>query len=124
MPKVDYFISLWRALLFFLFQRLPFPITIVVGHLVLKFILSDASRQVWTSCTGEQRVVLSWSNYLSRVAMVAVVSALDIGLSQWSFEYITVAMYTMTKTTAVLFVLFFALLFRLEKKVRDLLFCS
>ncbi len=49
---------------------------------------------------------------------VAVFSALDISLSQWSFEYITVALYTMTKTTSVLFILAFALMFRLERKVR------
>ncbi len=51
------------------------------------------------------------------MAPVAVCSAADIALSQWSFEYITVALYTMTKTTSVLFITFFALIFKLEKKV-------
>ncbi len=63
---------------------------------------------------------MGWSDYLSRVAAVAVFSALDIGLSQWSFEFITVALYTMTKTTSVLFILFFALLFGLERKVQTI----
>lgn len=43
---------------------------------------------------------------------------LDIGLSQWSLEYITLSLYTMTKTTSTPFILLFGLLFKLERKVR------
>ena len=39
-----------------------------------------------------------------------------LGLSQWSFEYIEVALYTITKSTSIVFILMFSLLFRLEKK--------
>ena len=45
-----------------------------------------------------------------------MVASLDIGLSQWSFEYIDVALYTITKSTSIVFILMFAILFRLEKK--------
>ena len=44
---------------------------------------------------------LPWKIYLQRVLLVAATSALDIGLSQWSLKYITVALYTMTKTSAI-----------------------
>ena len=47
---------------------------------------------------------------------MAVVASLDIALSQWSFEYIDVALYTITKSTSIVFILFFSLLFKLEKK--------
>ena len=57
--------------------------------------------------------------YVSHVAPAAVFSALDIGLSQWSFEYITISLYTMTKTTSIIFILFFAILHKLEEKVSD-----
>ncbi|KAM4650092.1 solute carrier family 35 member C2 isoform 2-T2 [Amazona ochrocephala] len=41
--------------------------------------------------------------------------SLDIGLSNWSFLYVTVSLYTMTKSSAVLFILFFSLFFKLEE---------
>ncbi|XP_067929952.1 solute carrier family 35 member C2-like isoform X2 [Watersipora subatra] len=44
-----------------------------------------------------------------------ITSILDIGLSNLSFEYITVSLYTMTKTSAIVFLLGFALLLRVEK---------
>ena len=53
-----------------------------------------------------------WSHVLGRIGVVAVVASLDIALSQWSFEYIDVALYTVTKSTSIVFILFFSLLFR------------
>ena len=109
---------------FIKFQSLPFPLTIVVCHLFLKFGLAAFCRQVYVSCFGycksevpEKRIVLPWKVYLQRVLLVAATSALDIGLSQWSLKYITVALYTMTKTTSILFILGFGLALGLEKKV-------
>ena len=55
--------------------------------------------------------------YVSNVALTAAFSALDIGLSQWSFEYITISLYTMTKTTSIIFILVFAIFLKLEEKV-------
>jgi hypothetical protein len=40
-----------------------------------------------------------------------------LGLSQWSFEYIEVALYTITKSTSIIFILFFAIIMGLERKV-------
>ena len=73
-----------------------------------------------------------WPQVLGRIGIVALVASLDIGniwtligkffhflpsgLSQWSFEYIDVALYTVTKSTSIVFILMFAILFRLEKK--------
>ena len=59
---------------------------------------------------------LGWSHVLGRIGVVAVVASLDIALSQWSFEYIDVALYTITKSTSIVFILLFSLLFKLEKK--------
>lgn len=99
-----------------LILRLPFPLSIVIVHLVLKFCMAGICRVIWTRCTGKQRVVLAWKDYLARVAIVAIVSGLDIGLSQWSLEYVTLSLYTMTKTTSTPFILLFGLLLKLEKK--------
>ncbi|KAA3679071.1 solute carrier family 35, member C2 [Paragonimus westermani] len=49
-------------------------------------------------------------------------SALDIGFSNWSFEFITISLYTMTKSTSVIFILMFSILFRLERKRVSLIF--
>ncbi|XP_063658532.1 solute carrier family 35 member C2 isoform X5 [Pan troglodytes] len=45
----------------------------------------------------------------------ALATALDVGLSNWSFLYVTVSLYTMTKSSAVLFILIFSLIFKLEE---------
>ena len=63
-----------------------------------------------------QRTVLPWSVYLTKVAPVGAASAWDIGLSQWSLEYVTVALYTMTKTTSILFIMILGIFFKLERK--------
>lgn len=51
---------------------------------------------------------------MRNISPVAVFSALDIGLSNWSLVFITVSLYTMSKSTALIFILVFAVLFRLE----------
>ena len=119
---IAFYFSSSIALTFYqkdLIIRVPYPLSIVIVHLVLKFCLAGICRYSWTRYTGEDRVVLSWREYLSKVAVVAVVSGLDIGLSQWSLEYVTLSLYTMTKTTSTPFILFFGLLFKLERKVQQ-----
>uniref|UniRef100_A0A8D2KY01 Solute carrier family 35 member C2 n=1 Tax=Varanus komodoensis TaxID=61221 RepID=A0A8D2KY01_VARKO len=61
------------------------------------------------------RPLLPWAAYLRRVGPAALSTALDVGLSNWSFLYISVSLYTMTKSSAVLFILFFSLVFKLEQ---------
>ncbi|XP_042897674.2 solute carrier family 35 member C2 [Parasteatoda tepidariorum] len=93
-----------------------FPLTVVICHLVVKFILSGMLRCLYHIITGRQRVVLDWPTYIKQLAPTGVASALDIGLSNWSFEFITVSLYTMTKSTCIIFILGFSILFGLEKK--------
>lgn len=93
-----------------------FPLTVVICHLVVKFMLSGLIRTLYQVYTGKQRVVLEWPTYFKQLAPTGIASALDIGLSNWSFEYITVSLYTMTKSTCIIFILGFSLLFGLEKK--------
>ncbi|GAB1603270.1 solute carrier family 35 member C2-like, partial [Argonauta hians] len=91
------------------------PLSLTLFHLLIKFLLSWIIRVVWEWRTGVRRVEIHWSAYIKRLAPPGIVSALDIGLSNWSFEYITVSLYTMSKSSTVLFILAFSLLFRLEK---------
>uniref|UniRef100_UPI00398EAD6A solute carrier family 35 member C2 isoform X2 n=1 Tax=Pristiophorus japonicus TaxID=55135 RepID=UPI00398EAD6A len=92
-----------------------YPIFMTLVHLVMIFVFSGISRTLTSWCTGKSHICLSWKLYLKRIAATALATALDIGLSNWSFLFITVSLYTMTKSTAVLFILFFSVLFKLEK---------
>uniref|UniRef100_A0A8B9YIN0 Solute carrier family 35 member C2 n=1 Tax=Bos mutus grunniens TaxID=30521 RepID=A0A8B9YIN0_BOSMU len=84
-------------------------------HLAVIFLFSALSRALAQCSSHRARVVLSWPDYLRRVAPTALATALDVGLSNWSFLYITVSLYTMTKSSAVLFILIFSLIFKLEE---------
>ncbi|XP_075702557.1 solute carrier family 35 member C2 [Rhinoderma darwinii] len=98
-----------------LLKRFHFPLFMTLVHLLMIFVLSSLSRTLMTCVSGRTRVILPWSDYIKKVAPTALATALDIGLSNWSFLYITVSLYTMTKSSAVLFILFFSLLFKLEE---------
>nr|XP_033770908.1 solute carrier family 35 member C2 isoform X2 [Geotrypetes seraphini] len=98
-----------------LLRNFHFPLFMTLVHMAMIFAMSAISRLLMQCWTRRSRVVLSWTEYLKRVAPTALATALDIGLSNWSFLYITVSLYTMTKSTCVLFILFFSLLFKLEE---------
>lgn len=53
--------------------------------------------------------------YLKQIFPCSLASAGDIGLSNVSFKFISLSLYTMLKTSSLMFVLMFGLLFRLEK---------
>lgn len=91
------------------------PLSLTMAHLIVKFIISAFLRTLLSLYLKEDRVVLPWNENLKRIAPTGIASIMDIALSNWSFEFITVSLYTMTKSTAVIFILGFSLLFRLEK---------
>ncbi|KAG0719790.1 Solute carrier family 35 member C2 [Chionoecetes opilio] len=98
-----------------LFLDFKFPLTVVIVHLFMKFVLAGLCRATYTLVTGLPRVVLGWDVYWRKVLPPGAAAGLDIGLSQWSLEFITVALYTMSKSTALLFILGFAIAFKLEE---------
>lgn len=98
-----------------------FPAFIVTIHIVMKFALASLCRTA-LECRdgGRPRVVLTPSKFFSKVIFVGIFSAIDIMFSQWSLEYVTITLYTLTKTTSVLWLLGFAIFLRLEKLVSSL----
>ncbi|KAF7257927.1 hypothetical protein EG68_04993 [Paragonimus skrjabini miyazakii] len=103
-------------------KMFPYPLSITFLHMCSKFLLSWIARE-WTSWYYRlNRRELSWSMYVRTVAIAGTTSALDIGFSNWSFEFITISLYTMTKSTSVIFILMFSILFRLERKRVSLIF--
>ncbi|KAL3208163.1 hypothetical protein MRX96_009746 [Rhipicephalus microplus] len=98
------------------------PLTVVICHLVVKFVLSGLLRLAYQIFTGKPRILLGWAVYVKQLAITGVASALDIGFSNWSFEFITVSLYTMTKSTCIIFILGFSLVFGLERRRCSLVF--
>uniref|UniRef100_A0A8D8QGP6 Solute carrier family 35 member C2 n=1 Tax=Cacopsylla melanoneura TaxID=428564 RepID=A0A8D8QGP6_9HEMI len=93
-----------------------YPLSIVLVHLVFKFIVALVCRKVFELATNQKRVLLCWHNHLHKIAPTGIASGLDIGFSQWGLQLIAVSLYTMTKSTSVIFILIFSLVFQLEKK--------
>ncbi|QQP54830.1 Solute carrier family 35 member C2 [Caligus rogercresseyi] len=87
----------------------PYPLTIVLCHLIVKFLLAWSIRVL----LGGRRtnVALDWRTYLEQLSIIGITSALDIGLSNWAIEFVTISLYTITKTTSIPFILLFALIF-------------
>jgi len=98
-----------------LFHHFDAPIASTTCHFFITFALCGFTRKVRQCVTGHNAILLGWSDYAKKLIPTGLISALDIGLSNWSLVYITVPLYTMVKSTSILFILFFALILRLEK---------
>jgi solute carrier family 35 protein C2 len=58
---------------------------------------------------------IDFFTYMKQIFPCSLASSGDIGLSNVSFRFISLSLYTMLKTSSLTFVLLFGLLFRLEK---------
>ncbi|XP_071446514.1 solute carrier family 35 member C2 [Hetaerina americana] len=105
-----------------LLKFLPFPLSVAVCHMAVKFILAGICRMLWECYHQKDRVTVEWKNYILKVAPTGLASGLDIGISNWGLELVTVSLYTMTKSTAIIFIMGFALIFKLEEKSWKLVF--
>ncbi|XP_076068318.1 solute carrier family 35 member C2 isoform X3 [Oratosquilla oratoria] len=74
-----------------LFRDFRFPLTVVIVHLFMKFMLAGICRLSYTITTGQPRILLPWEVYWKKVLPPGAAAGIDIGLSQWSLEFITVA---------------------------------
>ncbi|VDQ15321.1 unnamed protein product [Trichobilharzia regenti] len=84
--------------------------SITLMHIILKFLVAWLLRSILAWSRGVPGKELGWSKYVQLVAVSGASSALDIGFSNWSFEFITVSLYTMTKSTSVIFIVMFSVL--------------
>ncbi|XP_070148810.1 solute carrier family 35 member C2-like [Polyergus mexicanus] len=92
-----------------------FPLGVVVCHLIIKFILSALIRCIRRYFTG-RRINLPWQSIIYSIMVPGIASGVDIGLSNWALSLISISLVTMTKSTTIIFILGFSLLFKLEKK--------
>lgn len=77
---------------FLLFQKFKFPLSTVLVHLTVKFILAF----IWRTCKackqGKPNVIIAFKDNIVRVAPTGVFSGIDIGFSNWGLELITVSL--------------------------------
>ncbi|ESO86518.1 hypothetical protein LOTGIDRAFT_220559 [Lottia gigantea] len=99
-----------------------YPLSITMCHLIVKFVIAGIFRSLLQCYSHTPRATLNWTDYWKKIAPTGIASVLDIGFSNWSFEFVTVSLYTMCKSTAIIFILFFSILFKLEKFRCSLLF--
>lgn len=64
------------------------------------------------------RYATPWIAHMLHFSCLAgLASVFDIGFSNWSMLYITIELYTMSKSTAVIFILVFGIIFHLQEPV-------
>ncbi|XP_064544601.1 solute carrier family 35 member C2 [Drosophila montana] len=97
-------------------RELPFPLTIVTYHLILKFMLAALVRSIYKMRVGKTRVQLDWRVAVRKMAPTGVASGIDIGFSNWGLALVPISLYTMTKSSTIVFILLFAILLGLERK--------
>ncbi|RVE43953.1 hypothetical protein evm_011385 [Chilo suppressalis] len=99
-----------------LLKGFNFPLTVVMYHLIIKWILSVLVRTILYLITGTPQLVLPFMTCLRSVGPTGLASGIDVGFSNWGLELVTISLYTMTKSTTIIFILLFAILLGLEKK--------
>lgn len=92
----------------------PFPLFATSGHMVVQFLGSYVVLQLVPHFRPPKDHQLSIKDYTTRIGPCGVATGLDIGFSNASLKTITLAFYTMCKSSSLAFVLLFAFLFRLE----------
>ncbi|KAI5640953.1 triose-phosphate transporter family domain-containing protein [Phthorimaea operculella] len=93
-----------------------YPLTVVMYHLLIKWILSAITRFILSTITGKPSLVLPFMTCLKSVGPTGLASGIDVGFSNWGLELVTISLYTMTKSTTIIFILGFAIILGLEKK--------
>ncbi|GMR36171.1 hypothetical protein PMAYCL1PPCAC_06366 [Pristionchus mayeri] len=95
-------------------KQYKLPLLVVTGHYFTKWFLAIFIRFLF-ECRRSRRVRLSARDQLRWLAPIGVCASLDIGLSNWGLEYVTVSLYTMAKSSSIIFIVAFSLLLRLER---------
>ncbi|XP_051163493.1 solute carrier family 35 member C2 [Leptopilina boulardi] len=99
-----------------------YPLSTVVIHSLLKYVLCAFINCGRTFYKERQPIRLPWKTVIWALAIPGFATGIDVGLSNKSLEFISVPLYTMTKSTSIIFILFFAVLFKLEKKSASMFF--
>eukprot|EP00730_Choanoeca_flexa_P013057 TRINITY_DN4925_c0_g1_i2.p1 TRINITY_DN4925_c0_g1~~TRINITY_DN4925_c0_g1_i2.p1 ORF type:complete len:365 (+),score=38.29 TRINITY_DN4925_c0_g1_i2:65-1159(+) len=100
---------------------LEFPLMITSCHGLCTAMLAFAARNLVTRGPNETVPSVSYHDWFFRISPAGITSAMDVGLSNLSLEYINITLYTIVKSTVVVWTLISAFIFRLEKPTRPLI---
>eukprot|EP00252_Welwitschia_mirabilis_P009445 TRINITY_DN22024_c0_g1_i2.p1 TRINITY_DN22024_c0_g1~~TRINITY_DN22024_c0_g1_i2.p1 ORF type:complete len:490 (-),score=74.92 TRINITY_DN22024_c0_g1_i2:384-1853(-) len=92
--------------------KFPAPLLMNAIHFSMQGIVSSLVLRFWYP--NMRPCYMEWKDYFFRVVPTAVATALDVDLSNASLVFITVTFATMCKSSAPVFLLIFAFLFKLE----------
>lgn len=97
-------------------KQFSYPLIMVSIHFTIKWTSCVVIRCLMSIFCNRTDTYITFKNQVSKIVPVGVCSALDIAFSNWGLDFIKITLYTMTKSTVIIFILCFALLFKLEKK--------
>ncbi|KAL8510768.1 hypothetical protein ACS0TY_017544 [Phlomoides rotata] len=92
--------------------KFPAPLLMNTIHFLMQAALSTAITWFWSERAHSS--VMSWRDYFTRVVPTAISTAMDVNLSNASLISISVTFATMCKSASPIFLLIFAVAFRLE----------
>ncbi|CDW54255.1 solute carrier family 35 member C2 [Trichuris trichiura] len=98
----------------FIKEEFHFPLFIVLCHYLLKFAVASCYRASYSRIYAKDRILLKWPQYAIAAGVTGIAASLDIGLSNCSFEYTTISLYTMGKSSSIIFMLIAAVVLSLE----------
>eukprot|EP00815_Leptocylindrus_aporus_P006395 CAMPEP_0116068716 /NCGR_PEP_ID=MMETSP0322-20121206/11836_1 /TAXON_ID=163516 /ORGANISM="Leptocylindrus danicus var. apora, Strain B651" /LENGTH=417 /DNA_ID=CAMNT_0003555899 /DNA_START=213 /DNA_END=1463 /DNA_ORIENTATION=+ len=94
----------------------PCPLLLTAIHFSLQWCLSFVLSSTLSDKLGGERVAtMNWTEFMNISLPCGIVTAMDIGLSNLALVRINLTLYTLGKASAPIFVLMFAVMFRLEK---------
>lgn len=98
-------------------QALIFGLSILAQWMIPSFRLNSASHYIKAGHQQQPKLsyVPSVSEYFGKILPCSLASAGDIGFGNTAFRFITLSLYTMVKTSALIFVLLWGVLFKLER---------
>ncbi|EPY52603.1 membrane transporter [Schizosaccharomyces cryophilus OY26] len=92
-----------------------FPLFLSSIHMLIQFAFSKLTLLALPQYRPKTQTSISWKEYLFRSGICALVTSLDIGLGNTSLETITLSFYTMCRSSILVFVFIFSVLFRIEQ---------
>ncbi|XAO22695.1 hypothetical protein I312_101468 [Cryptococcus bacillisporus CA1280] len=95
------------------YYNFQYPLFVTACHMVVQFALAAVIRLIWAD-RFRPKERPTRRDYLTKILPTAASTGGDIGLSNLSLKTITLSLYTMCKSSTLIFVLIFAFAFRLE----------
>lgn len=87
---------------------------------MVKLLIACFIRAIYKCVVGKSRIQLDFRTSVRKMGPTGLASGIDIGFSNWGLELVPISLYTMTKSSTIVFILIFAILLGLEKKVNVL----